>query len=403
MRRMLAIARLNLLELFRDRGELVGVIVLPLMLTWVFGTAFGSQGVERALEVPVADLDGSRYSRQVVELLDATPGFDVAPIAEDEVRTLVADGDAPVALVIPEGFGAAVESGEKATLETVRSPGSQNGQAAVEVVEGAAARVAANAEAARAVMPLLAESSPAAPAPAEQPAFGELYDLADGYWEPEPPVGVSAERVAATDERAAELEAPSNTQYSLGFTVFFVFMTALGSAGGVLEDRELGTLRRILAAPARRFEILGGKVLGVAAVSAFEAAILVGMGALVFRVPWGADPLAVGLVLLSLVLAATGLGVMVSALVRTRGQMSALGPVLSTALAMLGGCYWPLEITSPFMQQLARFTPTGWAMIGLKDVVARGGGLEAALLPSGILLAFAAVAIGVGVTRLRLE
>lgn len=403
MRRMLAIARLNLLELFRDRGELVGVIVLPLMLTWVFGTAFGSQGVERALEVPVADLDGSRYSRQIVELLDATPGFDAAPFAEDEARTLVADGDAPVALVIPEGFGSAVESGEKATLETVRSPGSQNGQAAVEVVEGAASRVAANAEAARAVMPLLAESSPAAPAPAEQPAFGELYDLADGYWEPEPPVGVSAERVAASRERAAELEAPSNTQYSLGFTVFFVFMTALGSAGGVLEDRELGTLRRILAAPARRFEVLGGKVLGVAAVSAFEAAILVGLGALVFRVPWGADPLAVGLVLLSLVLAATGLGVMVSALVRTRGQMSALGPVLSTALAMLGGCYWPLEITTPFMQQLARFTPTGWAMIGLKDVVARGGGFEAALLPSGILLAFAAVAIGVGVTRLRLE
>jgi ABC-2 type transport system permease protein len=400
---MLAIARLNLLELVRDRGELVGVIVLPLMLTWVFGTAFGSQGIERALEVPVADLDGSRYSRQVVELLDATPGFDAAPTDEDEARTLVADGDSPVALVIPKGFGAAVESGEEAVLETVRAPGAQNGQAVVEVVEGAAARVAANAEAARAVMPLLAEPVPAAPMPAEQPSFEELYDLADGYWEPEPPVGVSAERVAATKERAAELEAPSNTQYSLGFTVFFVFMTALGSAGGVLEDRELGTLRRILAAPARRFEILGGKVLGVAAVSAFEAAILVGMGALVFRVPWGADPLAVGLVLLSLVLAATGLGVMVSALVRTRGQMSALGPVLSTALAMLGGCYWPLEITTPFMQQLARFTPTGWAMIGLKDVVARGGGLEAALLPSGILLAFAAVAIGVGVTRLRLE
>ena len=40
MKRILAIAWLNLIELFRDRSGLVAVIVLPLMLTWVFGAAF---------------------------------------------------------------------------------------------------------------------------------------------------------------------------------------------------------------------------------------------------------------------------------------------------------------------------------------------------------------------------
>ncbi len=398
MRRVLAIASLNLRELFRDRTELVSVIVLPLLLTWVFGTAFGSQGAERPLEIPVADQDASVYSKALVAIVADAPAFEVKPVSAAEARRLVRDGDAAVSLVIPRGFGAAIEASRTAAVETVRDPASQRAQAALEVVGGAADAVAADAVAARAVEDVLWRGQP--PVLSSRPEFGRSFATAAGI---EPPVTVKAVTVQLSGSRAAELEAPANTQYSLGFTVFFVFMTALGSAGGVLEDRELGTLRRILAAPLTRIQIISGKVAGVAIVAAFEAAMLVGFGAAVFKVPWGSDPVAVGAVLLALVLAATGLGVMVSALVRTRSQMSALTPVLATGLAMLGGCYWPVEITSPAMQTIARFTPTGWAMAALKDVVARGMGLEAVIVPVVVLLGFAAVTLAVGASRLRLE
>ncbi len=180
-------------------------------------------------------------------------------------------------------------------------------------------------------------------------------------------------------------------------------MVSLGGAGGILEERELGTLRRLLATPATRGEIVLGKVSGVALIGAFEATVLVGFGALVFGVPWGSAPLAVVILLGSLVLASTGLGVMLSVLVRTRSQLSSITPIVSTALAMLGGCYWPLEITSPFMQKVALATPTGWAMIGLKNTVARGLGVEAVLVPALVLLSMAALFFAIGLSRLRLE
>lgn len=396
MRRILAIASLNLKELFRDRTELVSVIVLPLLLTWVFGTAFGSQGAERALEVPVADLDKSAYSAVVVAAIQDASAYDARAFDRAEAEKLVADGKAPIAVVIPAGFGRDVEGGGATpTVLIVRDPGSQRTQGVVEVVQGATNRIATGRIAANTSRAALATSSGA--------SFPELYEIADSYWAPDPPVSVRAAFVTPTSSRAAQLEAPANTQYSLGFTVFFVLMVALGSASGVLEERELGTLRRLLAAPARRAEILGGKIVGVAFVASFEAAMLVGFGAVVFGVPWGSDPVAVALLLFALVLASTGIGVMLSALVRTRSQMSAIGPVLSTALAMLGGCYWPVEITSPAMQAISKLTPTGWAMVGLKDVVARGMGVEAVLLPVAVLLGFAAVSLTIGVTRLRLE
>ncbi len=394
MKRILAIAGLNLMQLFRDRGELLSYIVLPLVLTWVFGTAFSSSGgAGSVLRVPVADSDGSVYSKVVVSAVDEQEPSDTYSVSEASARALVRSGTAPVAILIPEGFGKRVEDDETARIYVLRDPASSSAQMVTQVVEGAATRIAANAEAVRI----------AARAMHGAETFARLFDYADGLWEPEPPVGIESRVVSASLTRANELNAPANTQYSLGFTVFFVMMVAIGSAGGVIEEREIGTLRRLLAAPVTRAQILVGKTLGVAFVAGFEAAMLVVFGVFVFGVQWGSAPLAVALLLVSLVLASTGIGIMISALVRTRSQMGAIAPVLSTALAMLGGCYWPLDITSPLMQQVGRLTPTGWAMIGLKDVVARGMGLEAALLPSAILVGIAAVTLAIGVTRLRLE
>ncbi|PKQ16847.1 MAG: hypothetical protein CVT67_03535 [Actinobacteria bacterium HGW-Actinobacteria-7] len=393
MSRVLAMAGLNFKQIFRDRSELVSIIGLPLLLTWVFGAAFGAGGGGGPLGVPVADLDRTVYSAHVVSAIDEAKGSNVFSVSEASARKLVADGQAPVAVIVPSGFGDRIENDERARVYVVRDPGSANAQVIVQIVEGAATRIAANAQASRVAEGALGGTAP----------FSDLFEYADGLWSPDPPVGVESRVVQANVARSNELKSPPNTQYSLGFTVFFVMMIALSSAGGILEERELGTLRRLLATPIRRAEVLLGKTLGVALVASFEAALLVGFGAFVFGVPWGSDPVPVALVLFALVLASTGMGVMISALVRTRSQMSAITPVLSTAFAMIGGCYWPIEITSPFMQQLAKFTPTGWAMVGLKDVVARGSGIGAVVVPVGVLLAFSAVTLTVGMTRLKLE
>lgn len=402
MRRSFAIAGLNFTQLFRDRSELASVILLPLLLTWVFGSAFGSSAAAGNMVVPVSSLDTSVYADAIIAAIDAPEAISVKRVTPVEAHRRVRDGDAGVVVLIPRGFGEDVEHDRAVKVKTVRDPGSTQAQAVVEVVNGAVGRIAANAEAARISVDVITVAS-GGTYPAGAPDFRELYAEADRFWSPDPPVGVTLSAVAASSARASEMKAPSNTQYSLGFTVFFVLMVALGSASGIMEERELGTLRRLLAAPITRAQIVFGKVLGVAFVASFEAAILVGFGALVFGVPWGNAPLAVAMLLGALVIAATGLGIMLSALLNTRSQLSALTPVVSTALAMLGGCYWPIDVTPPVMQKIALFTPTGWAMIGLKDAVARGLGVEAVLVPTAVMLGMGALFFAIGLSRLRLE
>lgn len=401
MRRVLAIAGLNFTQLFRDRTELVSVILLPLLLTWVFGSAFGSSAAERMV-VPVSALDTSVYAQTIIDALEEPTGIEVVRVTPAEAYRRVREGDNQVAVLIPRGFGEDVEHERAVTVTTVRDPASTQAQAAVELVNGAVGRIAANAVAARVSVEVISRGSGGA-YPASAPDFRQLYAEADRFWSPDPPVGVTRRVVMASSSRAAEMKAPANTQYSLGFTVFFVLMVALGSAGGILEERELGTLRRLVSSPVSRAQIVFGKVLGVALIASFEASILVGFGALAFGVPWGNAPIAVAMVLGALVIASTGLGVMLSALVKTRSQLSALVPVISTALAMLGGCYWSVDITPPVMQKIAMLTPTGWAMVGLKNAVARGMGVEAVLTSVGVLLLMATVFFVVGLTRLKLE
>jgi len=311
-----------------------------------------------------------------------------------EAERRISEAEDSLAVVVPEGFGSAVESGD-ATIEVMRDPTSDGGFAAMAVVEGIAVRMSADIMAAGVPAQMGLQTA--------ETSFAQRYDAADALWEPSPPVSVTGQTVVASDVRGDSEMVDNNTQYSTGFTVMFIMFVTFGGASGILEEREQGTLRRLLITPNDRSLLITGKIFGIVITAVLQASILVGIGALAFGVPWGNDPLAVALVLLTYILAVTGLAILVSAVVRSRDQLSGLMPLLSVGLAMLGGSFWPLQIVSPLMQTVAKFTPTGWAMVGLTDVVARNQGLEAALVPSLVLLAFAAVSIGIGARLLKFE
>lgn len=392
MRTIAALAWLNVIQLLRNPAEVVGVVVLPLVLTMLFGSVFGAGGAS-AVRVFFVDEDASAYSARVGALIDAEESFAVEEMTRSEAEEMIASGGGSVAVIIPEGFSDDLESGN-AEIHVLRHPASENAFAVQSVVQGIAARMSGSAAVARVVS--------AAPSGAGI-SFDEAYRRVDAGWEPKPPVYAVGRMAVASEVRGDSVLAEGQAQSSIGFTVWFILFMTFGSAGGILEEREQGTLRRLLVAPIGRATILTGKVAGTVLAATAQALVLVTVGALVFGVPWGRDPAGVALVLGSYILAGTGLAVMVSALVRTRDQMSGASPLISTGLAMLGGCLWPIEVISPTMQAIAQFTPTGWAVMGLTDVVARNQGVEAAVTPSLVLLAFAAVTLGIGAKSLRFE
>ncbi len=99
----------------------------------------------------------------------------------------------------------------------------------------------------------------------------------------------------------------------------------------------------------------------------------------------------------------SALGIMISSLTRTLAQANSISPVIVISMAMLGGCYWPLEITPPLMQSLAKALPTAWMMQGLTDLIVRGWGWEAIFLPTIALFGFGLIFLAIGLKYLRFE
>lgn len=400
MSRIANLAWLNVTQVLKDRTGLMTLIFVPLMLTAVFGTVMG--GGERKIPVAVADLDKSVQSREVIAVLDPA-SYLISTVTEDRAAAMASSGEAAAAVVVPAGFGADVLGGIDTKVRVLKDPRSTSSIAIVQALTGRVQRVAANAATIRIVRGAFRDASTAGGTLQTPPPPADIYAYADRIWSPDPPLSVSDVPVAASKVRGSATQAMGFQQYSMGFTLMFMMFMGLGAAGGFIEEREEGTLSRLLTTPTTRTELVAGKVAGIYLTVLFEAAIMIGFGAFVFGVPWGDDPLGVIMIVATFGLATTGLGVMISTIARTRGQISAMTAVLATALSMLGGSYWPLDIVSPAMRTIALMTPTGWAMTGLTDIVVRSQGTTQAVLPSAVMLGMAAVFLGVGVARLRLE
>lgn len=391
IRRVLALAWNNMLQMLRNPSELAAVIILPLVLTMIFGSAFANVANKPA-RVPFVDEDGTEYAMQVATLLAEEPSLAVEAMPRAEAEELVASGDVFVAVIIPEGFGQAVQAGD-AEIQCLTNPSSDTAFAITAVVQGIAVRMSSDAAAANAVMAI-------------KPAgkrFPELFQVADAFWEPEPPVSVEGQTVIASDVRGETVQANGTTQSSAGMAVFFIMFVTFGGAGAILEEREQGTLRRLLVTPTAKSTLLSGKIVGIVATACLQTLILTVVSALIFGVPWGRQWPANAIILFCYILAVTGLAVLVSTIVRSRDQFAGASPIFSTGLAMIGGCWWSLDIVSPVMRTIAKATPTGWAMTGLTDVLARNHGLEAVWLPAVVLLGFAAITLGLGVKLLKWE
>lgn len=398
--KILTLAWLNLIQVLKDRTGLGVLVVLPVMLTFLFGTAMG--GGERKVAVAIADLDGSAYSKEVAAALP-TASYALRAVDEKTARAMTSSGEVAAAVIIPAKFGADLLGGVDTTVAVIKDPRSTAAIAIVQTVDGRVKRLAANAAVIRIVGAAYRDAGRMSGSPLAAPTPADIYTYADRLWKPEPPLSVHEEPVTASKVRGAATQAMGFQQYSLGYTLMFMMFMGLGAAGGFLEEREQGTLSRLLTTPTSKALLVTGKVVGIYATVVLQATILIGAGALLFGVPWGQDPLSVILIVGTFGLATTGMGVMLSTIVRTRGQMSAVTAVLAVVLSMLGGAYWPLDIVSPAMRTVAYFTPTGWAMTGLTNVVVRYQGLSQALLPSLVLAGMAALFLTVGVARLKLE
>lgn len=204
------------------------------------------------------------------------------------------------------------------------------------------------------------------------------------------PRTLTVEVTAAGERRRV----PSGYQHAVPgiMTMFTLLVLTTGGSVLLVIERRQGMLRRLAATPMSRLGIVSGKWLGMLGMGVVQIGFAMLAGTVLFRVDWGPDlPMILALMLAYGALMAS-VGLLLGCLARNENQAVAIGVIAANVLGALGGCWWPIEITPAWMQRLALFLPTGWAMDALHKLISFRAGAASAL-PHLIGMALAAAVI----------
>lgn len=411
MQNIINIAQNDLRIFFSQRGNIIGLTVLPIFLTIAIGIAFGGSfgggGDAQTIlyHVDVIDNDNSTLSAQLIESLQNTGILSLCPMDD----TCQIDGDLTLetsiqrledeiitaTIVIPEGFEADVQSSQNVSLPYYTDESLQSGNPVGSAINAVIERMNSAVVAGRVGALVGDDLGDGFADDAEQQAFTDaVYDRATTLIDAQPLVirYVLSEQ-GEQDEDGVGLGFGQSVP---GIGAMQVLFTVLAGLVTLIRERKQWTLQRLTVLPITRAEILGGKILTYFTLGMIQYAILLVVG-LIVGVNYGGSLIALLLLVSAFVLCVTALTFAIATRVTSEDQANSMSTLLALLLAPLGGAWWSLEIVPDFMKIIGHLSPVAWVMDGFNDLIFFGGGLIDILPEVGVLLVASAVLFAVGV------
>jgi len=377
--RPVLIAVLELKRYVRDRGQLGFSLLLPVALVAVMVGAFGGTTTFRGTAT-VVDLDESAYSRELLDRIEATEGIKLELV--DEARaTRWLDGSARLMVtVIPAGFEAALDDPTTLPLVEFRMRGNagQEGQVVASIVRGLVDEMASEAAVGHRVVRAMEGSG--TPAEAIRDAVARALDAEAAN----PVITVEAEEAGGGDD-------PLNLFLPGIITMITMFAVTM-TAGAMVEERDLGTLERILTTRVSVGGLFAGKFLANCARGLLQVLILVTLGWAVFR-SFGPVAYAEILVVGALLVACAGaVGVLIAGVARTPDQATWAGVTVTMMMAVFGGSFFQIPESGIF-RTISYLTINRYGNLPLQGLLGEGEHLGAYVTELVVLAGIAAVVL----------
>ena len=349
--RLRAIVRRVVQEIRRDRPSLALLFIVPIAMTGLI-TFIVRESQAPTVEVVIVNEAGARGIAVESVLRSALEAGDVTATEAPDVaaaRTMVEDGDASIAIVLPADLGE-----DTATITLITNGLDPAGDAAqVAVVRQALVDAAASAAGAR--LPTISHVT----------VYGVPSD---------DPIAPYAPAIVAF------------------LAYFFVFIL---TGVSFLRERTGGTLERLMATPVTRGEVVVGYILGFGLFATLQVAVLMTWVLGTVHVPaigplpefsiglgiaMAGDPLTAFLVVLLLALGAVSLGIFLSTFARTELQIMQFIPIVMTPQFLLSGVLFPVSTLPDVLQPFVGLMPVTFAVDGLRQVFVAGAGLSSPVL-----------------------
>ncbi|MBC8525676.1 MAG: ABC transporter permease [Candidatus Cloacimonetes bacterium] len=415
---------------FKSKSAVVLTYLVPMVITLIFGAVFGGMGKPSGMNemrILMVDDDKTEFSELFQTTIDSLPEIAVHTKYTSGDSTILFNletmdewikrGKRGIGIYLPKGFEQRMLSGEKLPLEIHYDP-----KFSVEygIITGIIQKV-------------IMSRFP-------QLMFNSLWKRADDFLGEEKgnyfksdishtvskyfkiPSGAEHD-MSSSDFQESDLglmdspveiksvqllgEEEENimfVQYVAGMAVMFLLFSVVHAGSSILEEKNNGTIKRLLIAPVKRREILTGKMLFVGLMGLSQLIVLFIFGWLVFSLNIFKDIPALLVMIVVTALACSSLGVLIAAICRNLSQVNSISTLLILGMSALGGSMFPSFLMPKYIQTIGKFTLNHWAMKGFTDIFWRNLHIKD-ILPSvgillGICLVFSYIAIRIFRKRL---
>ena len=337
---------------FSDRKGILITFLLPIILITLFAFAFGGvakkQTKPRPWGVLVVDKDSTSTSQDMIAKLNAMPTIRLIESNEEEALDLVKKGKNVAVLVFNKGFENAVQTDIQLPIELKYD--------------------AAKDLQMRMVYSMIGE--------------GIKYHL--GKVTPKNTVKIKTTSVIKESSTKAH---PGLVQAVGGTAIMMLLFTIAAVGGGLLDEKEAGTLKRLLVSPVRPLDILLAKMGTSIVISILQLTAMFVFAWVAFGLPIFMDILSLILLILCISFAVSSFGVFLVSTVKTRQQLQGMSTIIIILMSAIGGSMIPINMMPAFMQNVAVVSVNYWGIEGFFDIFWRQLPLIEILPKMGILLA----------------
>jgi ABC-2 type transport system permease protein len=396
-----AVVRTGWLNLRRDRAALILSFLVPIVFFSIFAGIFGAQRSKTPrVTLAVADEDHSARSKQLIDALRAESALKIVDKTFDakSAEAYVRKGDAPVALVIPKGFGATqIRFDGTAGAPAFRLLADSADPIADQVVNGLLQKTIMTS------MPEMMMDSGADAVdkysggltPAQRATLKQNFDQFKALRaKPGSAVRTGDGQLIKIDKTDIMGENKSNVVvalYAAGIGVMFLLFTASNAGGALLEENESGTLDRILTTRVNFTTLLLGKLGYLWTLGLMQLCVMFLWGALVFKLDLFHHLGGFALMAIATTFCTAAFGLLLASFCRTRAQLGAISTLVVLTVSALGGSMFPRFLMPEKLQKVGLVLFNSWALDGFTNVFWRDLPLTSLYVPMAVLMGFGIV------------
>lgn len=154
--------------------------------------------------------------------------------------------------------------------------------------------------------------------------------------------------------------------YAVTMLTLIILYSSMTGAHAIKDEITAKTMKRLLCAPVKKYQVLTGKTLGSLAITLLQVLVVILISKFLLKTYWGNHLGTIFLVLASEVVMAVTLGIGVAFIFRNeRGILNILIPIM----AFFGGNYMPIDDFGKTMLVISNYSPIRWVNKALFSVI----------------------------------